>query len=845
MNYTYWLLASLLATALSAHGADGKLLNRPLHSSHPVEVTTPTAFRYDGKTFVLDARHFLVDATVDEKTAQESPFLFRTFQDAVARLSDGTPEDPMVLYLAPYVYWVDDPDDPEVRVGKNGREPFGMTVKCNNLHVVGLTDDPRHVVLAAQRGQTQGAVGNFTMFDFHGDGLEVSNLTMGNFCNVDLDFPLLPALNRRRRSDAITQAHVAYCHGDRIVARNVRFVSRLNMNPLNGARRILFDHCHMECTDDALTGNGVYLHCDFDFYGQKPFYTTSQTGAVMLDCDFHLKGAADRAYFCKAPGAVTLVDCRFHSTAPVYIGWTAYPPPTLRCYYSNVTLNGIPYLVESEHPEISVCMDGKPLLSAFKTDDGYQIGKLLAGEDGWNPMGEACPPSSASATALRVSPADCQLQGGDPPLSLSARMMRHGGYSMLSPTSEKSIEWQVQKDFEKYLHIESRDNECFVTSDYDCDTPLDILLHASTPDGLEGASLIRLTGKPLPAPTVAKGARIKVGDTTATLDYRLQPDNHGDESLITWYLSDDGRLDGAIPVAASNDGPLRSYALKRGDAGRYLLATIDPRHARSTFGPQKTVVLKKRLKRQLPVATDILETDFHDFPCGWQPLVREGLWTVDGYKPADTEAFPWSFDVTKPMWEYGEGFNGAVGKGLLQAQRGARMMFTPMAGDYGGMKVELDVDPTKTAGQGFGSATGQYMDICLKFDTRTLTGYGLRIIRTTKYAKAVDFLLVGYEQGKTTPLTAPVSAICYRTGCHIRLSYSKGRLTAHVTTDTPLAQPDDPVLQTEVSLSAQVANTAAGGFCLQHTGSCGESTTMLHRLRIEWEGIQAPSNDGQ
>ena len=70
-----------------------------------------------------------------------------------------------------------------------------------------------------------------------------------------------------------------------------------------------------------------------------------------------------------------------------------------------------------------------------------------------------------------------------------------------------------------------------------------------------------------------------------------------------------------------------------------------------------------------------------------------------------------------------------------------------------------------TAGQGFGSATGQYMDVCLKFDTRTLTGYGLRIIRTTKHAKAVDFYLVEYRQGIVKQLTEAVSATCYRTGC--------------------------------------------------------------------------------
>ena len=127
------------------------------------------------------------------------------------------------------------------------------------------------------------------------------------------------------------------------------------------------------------------------------------------------------------------------------------------------------------------------------------------------------------------------------------------------------------------------------------------------------------------------------------------------------------------------------------------------------------------------------------------------------------------------------------------------------------------------------------MDVCLKFDIRSLTGYALRIIRTTKYAKAVDFQLMRYEKGKTTPIGEPVSAVCYRTGCHIVVSIKGDLLEAHVTTSTPLPLPDDPHLKTEVHLSAQVQPNDWGGFCLQHTGSCGESTTMLHHLRMEWQ----------
>ena len=161
-------------------------------------------------------------------------------------------------------------------------------------------------------------------------------------------------------------------------------------------------------------------------------------------------------------------------------------------------------------------------------------------------------------------------------------------------------------------------------------------------------------------------------------------------------------------------------------------------------------------------------------------------------------------------------------------------MYTPVNGHYGDMSLTLQVDPTKTAGQGFGSATGQYMDICLKFDTRTLTGYGLRIIRTVKHAKAVDFMLVEYAGGTVTPLTDPVSAICYRTGCTIELRMRGGSLAAHVETSTVL--PSNSGLATVVDLSATVTPNAFGGAAIQHTGTCGESTTMLHRLKIEWFG---------
>ena len=136
----------------------------------------------------LDSLHIMIDAETDSNV----PHVYKTFQEAAAHFKNGSSASPMTVYIRPGVYWIDDPDDPTVKVGKDGQVPFGMTVRCAYLHLVGMGKNPQDVVLASQRGQMQGAVGNFTMFDFWVKTLRVENMTLGNYCNVDLVYPLNP-----------------------------------------------------------------------------------------------------------------------------------------------------------------------------------------------------------------------------------------------------------------------------------------------------------------------------------------------------------------------------------------------------------------------------------------------------------------------------------------------------------------------------------------------------------------------------------------------------------------------------------------------------------------------------
>lgn len=127
------------------------------------------------------------------------------------------------------------------------------------------------------------------------------------------------------------------------------------------------------------------------------------------------------------------------------------------------------------------------------------------------------------------------------------------------------------------------------------------------------------------------------------------------------------------------------------------------------------------------------------------------------------------------------------------------------------------------------------MDIYIKMDTRTLTGYALRIIRTTKNDKAVDFQLMRYDNGVVTPISKAVSAICYRTGCVIHMQATEQTLTAHVSNTNPLPSLHREGLAKEVHLTAPITPSAFGGTGIQHTGSVGASATVIESMQITWD----------
>ena len=89
------------------------------------------------------------------------------------------PETTPTISVAPDVYWT---DDPEAENTEN--HLVGLTLTAEDLHLVGLGKTPEETVICGDRGQMNGAIGNWNTIGIAGSSFKAENITFGNYCNV-------------------------------------------------------------------------------------------------------------------------------------------------------------------------------------------------------------------------------------------------------------------------------------------------------------------------------------------------------------------------------------------------------------------------------------------------------------------------------------------------------------------------------------------------------------------------------------------------------------------------------------------------------------------------------------
>ncbi len=896
-SFVVLLFLLLPLTASSVFAAN--YINVPLDTSDPVEFYGDYIV-YNGQRIDLGPNALYVDGSLSTATANSYTYVFNEVDDDKANVkalrpfindatnkAAGTETTPVKVYFAPWVYWTDNPDDQTISssAGETNRHGLdGAVLNVSYIEFIGLTKNYNNVVICGNRGQSNGSDGNWNVFNLTANGFNTKNITYGNYCTVDLVFPLKPELNRQRRTNNGVQAQLfgfSSING-KVWADNCSFVSRLNLTPPAGSRT-LYTNCHFESTDDSLM-KGVYLNCNFDFYGSMPFGSIS--GSVLLNNVFRSQSTNEASvqYMTKSQTSGVNIDgaftCINDSGNPVNkpIEWTKVPPKYLRAYQSNITRNGTQVDMSGTVPGLAVDLTNKDALKAYKitTAEGvvYNTYNLLRGSDNWDPLGVKTIIETAGAdnvpTSLTISPNNKSMVTESGSVSLTSTV---AGPTTASISNAGAIVWSLAPDYAKYATnitiTPSADGKtCTVQGTNNTYAPFSVVITATSAIGLQGASLITINPAQMNAPAFdGPQSIIPPADGKIGIDYKLNlPDPAlTDQSVITWYRLDNNNWDAKTTVSVSRlDIPEKYYKLEPADIGKYIGVEIKPKHNVSSTGEAVRLIYDKQIISDNIKQPFKIQTDFQNFPVEYSTSIKPGYWTIQNASPTATQLTDWRKSgyklgteallttivpsTTVSGWEFtNAGLDGAASTddvikyGLYFTKKGAQLFYTPVAtSDY--MKIEMNLNPEKMAGQGFGSA-GQFLDIFIKYDLQLQRGYALRLMRISQGGKSVMFYLVEYkEDGTVVPLCDPVWSSAMISDCLITLSAdnSTGKLIAHVESTTPqtpsaVTEWTDHPSQKVVDMQANITPNTYSGFGIFDLGSESAKNRHLFRsLDVVW-----------
>jgi hypothetical protein len=788
----------------------------------------------------VSASNVVVDAYLDE--AQRTIFTFRTLQELkAANIPDGT-----TVNFAPGVYWTDDYKDPGIANTPAHPGLIGISFAQAGLTFKGLTSNADDVRIAGNRGQTIGANGNWNVIGI-GTNFSAYNLTVANYTTVDLVFPRDPSQNVARRTDARVQAQTITAAAgvatlDRMYFENVRFISFLNLTAISPVRAY-FKNSHFQLTDDAIAGGGtnVYDNCTFDFYGSHPSFGGSTTIAAFLHSTFNFYNDSPVFWWSKnGGGGWVLIDNTFKGPKEE-IRWENIQRPDVKQYvHNNLYADGTPVVFDPRFPSVTQTLTGESL-KIFKTGEEYNVYNLLKGSDGWNPSKQVSRNDTAFkfTLAANISTIESDIAANEVVITPSFVPAASFSYASISFQYDTSLFNPVASSDGK-LHLNAKPNLSGKS--------IDSVVKATLPNGLVAQVTLRIQPQTVAAPVVVGTPTITIGQNAAALQIVYDHPEFTDGSTITWFR---GSVPGdkAVQVAVSTLGkPYKNYLLSAGDIGHYLTAVIIPKYEFSAAAASSVQVTSAAAITAGDVAKpSVISSNFANISWAGHALNQPNVWYADAVKPSDVNQ-AWQPASTTP-WIYAVGDrDGALGvAGLQTATQGARLLYQPQ-GSYSDMSVTVDLTPEKVAGQGFGSATDQYIEIYIKWDPVTQTGYALRFQRLSidplnggkpilSSGNSVRVSMIEYVNGTRTIFpNAYVESSVYMPGARAVFKLTGDVLTADVLTASPQTNTQAGFsLPSEIHFKATVASAAStvGGFGFQFTGTpSAGNRTQLENIEV-------------
>lgn len=794
----------------------------------------------------LSATNVVVDAYLDE--ARRGTYTFKTLQELkAANIADGT-----TVNFTPGVYWTDDYKDPAIANTADHPGLIGISFPQASLTFKGLTSNADDVRIAGNRGQTMGSNGNWNVIGI-GTSFSAYNLTIANYTSVDLVFPRDPSQNLARRTDARVQAQtITAADGlkdplDKLYFENVRFVSFLNLIAASPTRAY-FKNSYFQLTDDSIAGGStnVFENCTFDFYGSHPSYGGSSTIAVFLHSTFNFINDSPTFWFSKSGGNWALIDNVFKGPKEE-VRWENTQRPDVTHYvYNNTYEDGTPVVFDPKNPLVTEALDSNSL-QIFKVGTEYNVYNLLKGTDGWNPSGQQQKNDTAFKFVMAANATTIQSDNATNETIITPTFTPANAYTYqsISFSYDTSLFELLDNAGDGKLHLRAKLNSTGKI--------IDTVVKASAPNGLKAHVTLHINPETVAAPVVKGTPSITIGQNKAALQITYDHPEFTDASPITWFRGS-APGDKAVQVAVTTlDNPYKNYQLTAGDIGQYLTAVVTPKYEFSPAAASTVEVSTSRAIASADVTNPlVISTNFANITWAGHTLNQPNVWYADTIKPSDVNQV-WVPATTTP-WTYVMGDrDGALGvPGLRTTTQGARLLYQPQ-GSFSDMSLSMSFTPEKIAGQGFGSATDQYMEVYIKWDPVTQTGYALRFQRLSadpldnnkpipSSGNSTRVSMIQYVNGVRTILpNCYVESSVYMPGAHLVFKLVGNVLTADVTTDSPQTNTQLGYgLPSEIHFSATLPSVTStvGGFGVQFTGTISAGNrTELEDMEVTFKSM--------
>jgi len=736
----------------------------------------------------IDPSKLTYDYLVDGNLAQDDPGnkKFKTLQAAYAAAPEGSEGRPTVIGIEPNVY----------QISGSMERGASMSITKNWITLLGLTNNRRSVVLADNRGLDEGADDDGYLLDVNATGFTVRNLTILNYCNCDYEYPGDPGKNLKMRNPTITQAVALQASGDKHVYENVALLGRLDTMFLRTTRSY-FKNVYIEGTDDWMGGGQISVWQDCELVYPRGRGVMSASGVIFFNCRFEATRGMEfyKVEFGSAARPDALINCVVPVTSPrAPVAWVrgkALPRPSqYSLTYHNKDASGNPAVIYDD----SVSGPASTYSRELSEEEvlAYNPWNLLRAApngraDDWDPAGVkekyerngqgrlvfrmALTTGSGSGRGGRRS------AGGEEASRASAPSIRTGqpgiaiGATVIpSDASDKTITWSTESDLISLSRTTGPD--IVVTARNTTDEAQYAPITAKASNGFYVTAYVYVEPKFIDPPVVKVAPKLNApADGKVSVDYTLDLGGREDQSLITWFTCDDASGANPKKVAVSRGNqPLNAYTLMPGDVGKYLRASVEPKHQVSEPGPAVYAMATTAIaSSDIPSST--VSPNFRNFVETPTHTPESGLWAVQGdwtIVAGDNltngygiragrgvgSRLGGSFGLqTRPSLPNAGAARGGTGVG------GSSLLYFK-DGDFGDMQVDLVMTPDKTEGTVFaipgapndsGTRNG-HGDIYIKYDPLTRNGYSLRYWRTTRSAAACMYQFYKIESGVGSPL---------------------------------------------------------------------------------------------